>query len=117
MNETVDCPVLKKKFPLSLKPCPFCGGKPEAHKCPDGPTGQDGRMTGGWYLRCLCNSGSIFLETIWHLTLEAAVDSWNTRTVPDADYKLLASDCIFDDQNNDFVFTETGPFYTVRFKK
>jgi hypothetical protein len=77
MNEPCEAPfprteAVQHPVVSFLKPCPFCGEKPELRKCPN-PAER------GWLVRCLCNSGLICAETFLQPTVETAAAAWNTR--------------------------------------
>jgi hypothetical protein len=93
INEPCGSPLLHIKvsghsLASLLKPCPFCEGKPELHKCPNGPIGLDAQEEEGWFVRCLCDSGDTVAETVWQPTVRAAVDAWNTRAAKQQPFLL-----------------------------
>jgi Lar family restriction alleviation protein len=53
----------------SLKPCPFCGGKPIIRR----------GVEGWFYVTCLDPGCSVVLHTCIRYTEKEAVDVWNTR--------------------------------------
>lgn len=77
MKETISS--APKTAAPELKPCPFCGCEPELHECSAGPINESGLPETGWFIRCLCDSGDICVETVWHPTIESVSAAWNRR--------------------------------------